>query len=65
LRKVLVKRRYSFGDSEEKASLMEKVSKLKSVSHKNTINLRSAHETGSSIDLLYQYVPMSLETSFT
>jgi hypothetical protein len=41
MRKALVKRRYYFGDSKEKALLMEKVSKLKNMSHKNTINLRS------------------------
>jgi predicted sulfurtransferase len=42
-----------------------KVEKLKGISHKNTINLRSISENETSIDTFYQYVPYSLEDSFT
>lgn len=51
---------------EEYEELIIKIDKLKSISHRNTINLRSIEEkTNSSIDLIYQYVPLSLEDSFT
>lgn len=38
---------------------------MKSISHKNTINLRSIEENDHSIDAVYQYVPLSLEDSFS
>lgn len=41
LRKTFIKKRYIFKDGEEQALLMEKVNKLKNISHKNNINLRS------------------------
>ena len=44
--------------------MAEKVDKLKSISHKNAVNLRSAQEEGGCIDLFYQYVPSALEDAF-
>lgn len=41
--KTLIKIRYSFKDSEEYEQLMEKIDKLKEISHKNVINLRSTN----------------------
>jgi hypothetical protein len=41
-----------------------KIGKLKSVSHKNTINLRCIEEGDNYVDMIYQYVPHSLEESF-
>lgn len=41
LRKIFVKKRYFFGCEEEYEELMMKINTLKSISHKNTINLRS------------------------
>ena len=41
-----------------------KIDKLKTISHKNTINLRSTEENNNSITLVYQYVPFSIEDSF-
>jgi hypothetical protein len=43
---------------------MIKIDKLKSISHKNTINLRSIEERENTVDTIYQYVPLSLEESF-
>jgi hypothetical protein len=55
-----MKKRYPYRTVEELEELMIKVDKLKSISHKNTINLRSIEEAPSSIDLIYQYVSLSL-----
>ena len=59
-----MKKRYPYRTVEELEELMIKVDKLKSISHKNTINLRSIEEAPSSIDLIYQYVSLSLQDSF-
>jgi serine/threonine protein kinase len=64
IRKAFVKKRYLFKDEEEYEQIKMKVDKLKNISHKNSINLRSAEETSNSITLVYQYVPFSLEDSF-
>lgn len=40
---------------------MVKVDTLKNISHKNTINLRSIEEREGALDMIYQYVPLSLE----
>jgi hypothetical protein len=44
---------------------MEKVEILKSISHKNAVNLRSTVEENNFIDLFYQYVPISIDDAFT
>jgi serine/threonine protein kinase len=64
IRKAFIKKRYHFKDEEERQLLMEKINKLKNISHKNNINLRSTEEQDTSITLVYQYVPYSLEDSF-
>jgi hypothetical protein len=64
-RKIFVKKRYCFKNDEEFEELMEKVSQLKGVSHRNTINLRAIEEKDDHIDMLYQYVPLSLEEAFS
>ena len=64
IRKAFIKRRYQFKDSEEYDQLKLKIDKLKTISNKYTINLRSTEETANSITLVYQYVPFSIEDSF-
>jgi hypothetical protein len=63
-KKIYVKKRYFFRSGEEHQELRVKIDKLKTISHKNTINLRSAEENSYYIDLFYQYIPHSLEDSF-
>jgi hypothetical protein len=63
--KTLVKKRYVFKDNEEYDQMAEKIGKLKSISHKNAINLRSATEDRFYLELFYQYVPNSIEEAFT
>jgi hypothetical protein len=41
LRKIFVKKRYLFNNEEEYEQLKAKVERLKTISHKNAINLRS------------------------
>lgn len=43
---------------------MVKIAKLKGVSHRNTINLRAIEEDDCHLDMLYQYVPYSLQDAF-
>lgn len=64
-RKIFVKKRYSFKNGEEFDELMEKIAQLKAVSHRNTINLRATEEKEDHVDMLYQYVPLSLEEAFS
>lgn len=40
--------------------MTDKIGKLKGISHKNAINLRSAVEDSRYKELFYQYVPYSL-----
>jgi hypothetical protein len=53
-----------FRNDEEFDDLMVKVGKLKAVSHRNTINLRAIEEEDAHVDMLYQYVPHSLDDAF-
>lgn len=54
-----------YRNSSEYGKLKEKIEKLKTVAHKNTINLRSTEDNGNGyIDLYYPYVPIRLEDSF-
>lgn len=62
--KIFVKKRYSYRSEEEYDELMKKVEKLKTISHKNTINLRSICEGSKYVDTFYQYIPISLEDFF-
>lgn len=64
IRKAFIKKRYVFKDAEEYEHLRNKIDKLKTISHKNTINLRSTEETPNSVTLVYQYVPHSMNDSF-
>ena len=65
IKKMLVKRRVMYRNSSEYGKLKEKIEKLKTVAHKNTINLRSTEDNGNGyIDLYYPYVPIRLEDSF-
>lgn len=64
VRKAFIKKRYPFKDEEENQLLRNKIDKLKNISHKNTINLRSTEEGTNSITLVYQYVPHSMNDSF-
>lgn len=52
-------------DTEECDELIEKMGKLKGISHKNAINLRSTVEDNHFIELFYQYVPYSFEDYFS
>lgn len=63
MRKVFVRKRVSWREGEE-GEVRAKVGRLKGISHRNTINLRSAEEGPGWMDLFYQYVPVSLEESF-
>jgi hypothetical protein len=63
-RKAFVKKRYFFKDEDEYDQLKSKIDKLKNISHKNTINLRSTEEGPNSITLVYQYVTHSMNDSF-
>jgi len=60
IKKVLVKKKYMFKDEEEYHQLRVKIDKLKNITLKNTINLRSTESNHNSISLFYQYVPYSL-----
>jgi hypothetical protein len=60
IKKVLVKKKYIFKDEEEYHQLRVKIEKLKNITHKNTINLRSTESNNNSVSLFYQYVPYSL-----
>ena len=61
LKKMLVKKRITYRNSNEYAKIKEKIEKLKTVSHKNTINLRSTEDDGNGyIDLYYPYVGIRL-----
>ena len=62
--KAFIKKRYIYKDPEEYEQLKTKIDKLKTISHKNTINLRNAEELNNAFALTYQYVPHSLEDSF-
>lgn len=65
LKKMLVKKRIAYRNLNEYAKIKEKIEKLKTVAHKNTINLRSTEDDGNGyIDLYYPYVPVRLEDSF-
>lgn len=48
----------------EYESLHEKIDKLKNISHKNSINLRTIKEGEDFIDLYYPYVGLTMEDSF-
>lgn len=64
-KKMLVKKRIVYRNSNEYSKLKEKIQKLKTVAHKNTINLRSTEDNGNGyIDLYYPYVPIRLQDSF-
>jgi hypothetical protein len=64
-KKILIKKRYQYKNQNEYLKLKEKIEKLKNISHKNTINLRSAEDNNNGfIDLFYPYVPIPLEESF-
>jgi len=61
-KKMLVKKRYPYKTQIEEAKLRENINKLKNISHKNIINLRSTEDIGTGfIDLLYPYIPIPLE----
>jgi hypothetical protein len=65
IKKMLVKKRVVYRNSNEYVKLYEKIEKLKTISHKNTINLRSTEDNGNGyVDLYYPYVPIRLEDSF-
>jgi hypothetical protein len=62
--KIFVRKRYSLHNPEDHPLLIKKIDKLKNISHKNAINLRSADYHQDYVDLYYQYVPLTLEDSF-
>lgn len=64
MKKTLIKKRYQPKDEEEYHEMIEKVEKLKNISHKNAVNLRSAVQQNNCIDLFYQYVPIAIEDAF-
>jgi hypothetical protein len=62
---MLIKKRYHYKNRTEYVKLRDKIDVLKDISHKNSINLRSTEDSNNGfIDLLYPYVPISLEESF-
>lgn len=64
-KKILIKKRYLYKNHTEHGKLKDKIEKLKTIAHRNTINLRSAEDQGNGhIDLFYPYVPVPLEDSF-
>jgi hypothetical protein len=64
-KKTFIRKRYTYKNFGEAARIREKIETLKSLSHKNTINLRSAEDLGEGfIDLYYAYVPTPLEECF-
>lgn len=63
--KMLVKKRIQYRNSSEYSLIREKVERLKTVSHRNCVNLRQADDSGQGfVDLYYGYVPMRLEEAF-
>lgn len=64
-KKILIKKRINYKNPVEYGKLKEKIEKLKGISHKNTINLRSTQDMKNGyIDLFYPYVPIPLQESF-
>lgn len=65
-KKIFIKKRMYYKNHLEYSKLKEQIDKLKNISHKNTINLRSTeYFKNGHIDLFYPYVPIPLEESFT
>jgi hypothetical protein len=63
--KMLIRKRIHYRNSNEYALIRQKVDRLKTVSHRNCINLRQADDDGQGfVDLYYGYVPMRLEEAF-
>lgn len=61
----MVNKRYKYKNQAEFLKLKEKIEKLKTIAHKNTINLRYTQENQEGfIDLFYPYVAISLEDAF-
>jgi hypothetical protein len=61
----LVKKRIHYRNSSEHALIREKVDKLKTLSHRNCINLRREEDSRQGwIDLYYAHVPLRLEEAF-
>lgn len=65
-RKLQVRRRVHYRNSKEQALIREKVDSLKTLSHRNCINLRKvSHQPQQNcLDLYYGYVPLRLEQAF-
>lgn len=64
-RKMLVKKRIQYRNSNEHALILQKVDKLKTLSHRNCINIRKVEDSQpGSLDLYYPYVPHRLEDVF-
>lgn len=61
-RKMQVKKRINYKNQLEYTQIISGIDKLKTISHKNSINLRSSEDDGEgAIELYYPYIPTTLE----
>ena len=60
--RMLVKKRIHYRNSGDHALIKQKIDKLKTLTHKNCINLRQTDQsTHGYVDLYYAYVPLTLD----